>query len=104
MKKPPFIEAIRAETARSREELAAVAFALDTVREAIRAAAGKALEEIRVAPPGPLDLRGTKAAASLVKYLQDSGFRVDWDTRLVEQDGKHLASVELVVDWREPRL
>jgi hypothetical protein len=102
VKKPPFIDAIRAETARTREELAAIAFALDTVRAAIREAAGKALEEIRVAPPGPLDLRGTKAAAGLVKHLQDSGFRVDWDTRLVEQGGHFVTSVELVVDWRKP--
>ncbi len=104
MKKPPFLDAVRAETALAREALAADLYALDAVRALISKAAGQGSDEIRLPPPAPVDLRATKAAAVLVKHLADSGFCVRWDTRVVDADGVAVALVELVVDWRAARV
>ena len=100
MKKPPFLEAVRVETERAREELAAVAFDLKPVREAVLKAAGEGLEEVRIVVPGFADLRATKAAQELTKYLRDCGFAVEWEHRILEEDGRTVSRCDLVVAWR----
>lgn len=96
---PPFIESVRNLTEKALDDLATEVFDLDTVRGAVIDAAKTGFQSVVIRPPLPVDLRPTTAAKAAEKHLADSGFKVFWESYVVEAGGRRLTGMELHISW-----
>lgn len=81
-----------------REGMAAKVFALDGVIEAMARATSEGLRWVRIQPPRPVDLSGTKAARETVAKLKRAGAEVEWLPRLNDA-ALNERVMDLLVRW-----
>jgi hypothetical protein len=96
---PPFIESVRRLAEEALDDLAGEVFDLDAVRGAIIDAAKTGFQSVVIRPPRAVDLRSTAAAKAAEKHLADSGFKVFWESYVVESAGRRLTGMELHISW-----
>ena len=77
---PPRSIAFRRAMNDARETIAKDLFAADRVLEVASKAAATGENFIVIAPPRPVDLRGTDAAQALLTILEKEGFGTSWDS------------------------
>lgn len=102
MKRDPLMEKIermRAGSKEIRESLAAKAYALDVVVDAMARATAQGFRAVRIPPPVPIDLSDTKATRQTVAELKRAGAQVDWVVRAPLDADAGERSCELVVRW-----
>lgn len=89
--------AVRAD---ARERMAREVFDINTVSARMTEVAATGAEGMRIVQPLPRDLRGTRGAAKLEKWLQDGGYGIRW-VEMPRQckDGQLAAYWEMVVCW-----
>jgi hypothetical protein len=85
-------------TAAVREDMAAKLYDLTAITEMVAAQAAQGYDQAEIAPPVPVNLRGTEAAAATAKALLAGGFSLEWQRRQSRPDAPE--SWTLVVSWR----
>lgn len=83
----------------AREHLALSIFQLDDVVEAMARESAKGYRVLKIAPPYPIDLSATKAAAALTAQLKEAGASVEWFPRQPTDPNGGAVYFELVVKW-----
>lgn len=96
---PPFLERVRDLTAATLEDQAEEIFDIETVRGLVIAAAGEGFRQTVIRPPRPVDLRPTAAAKAAVKHLEDSGFKVFWESFTLDGSGQRMTGYEMHIEW-----
>jgi single-stranded DNA-specific DHH superfamily exonuclease len=93
------IKALRAGADKSREHLAKDIFDLERIVELMAAATAKGFRAIKITPPVPIDLSGTKSANQLALALKEAGAEVEWVARAPTDMAAGERMSELVVRW-----
>lgn len=92
------IERFREAADEAREALASTVFDLNTVLETMARATSQGYRAVKIQPPLPIDLSGTKAAKELASELGKAGATVEWMPR-GQADGATERYCELIVKW-----
>ncbi len=93
------INGFKAGADQARERMAALAFDLEVVIEAMARAASTGHRAIKITPPIPLELSATEAARSLVDQLREAGVNIEWVPRSPTDPTAGERFSELVLRW-----
>lgn len=101
----PLLPYIHELTQASREKIAGEILSRETARTLITEAAGRGEGSVRLTlGEHMIELRGTEAAAKLLAWCGDQGFRTEWaEVTLERRNGIKLKTAELIISWaRDP--
>lgn len=101
--RPPLVKLLpelQREAQEAIEKFAASELKPELVRMRMYDAAKLGQRALRLRLPMPVDMRGTKAAATLVEWCKENGFQLTWETREAEaSDGRRVTVWEPEISW-----
>ncbi|MGX7742318.1 hypothetical protein [Rhodopseudomonas parapalustris] len=91
---------LQKETRAALEERAEVELNTSNIRMAIMNAAREGQTALRVKMPSNLDVRGTKASATLTEWCKGEGLALSWESREADlPDGRRATVWEPEISW-----